>query len=146
MAIGGNGKRWLEVRRCGALSVRYPAPCLKEERGDDQCKGILQVLPDGCDDFRELCRSYQLSLENPVPRILHEVEEQHSTLVTWRVYVHQWIDTDVEHTQLAQHARHAETNGSIDSVELGVGVQYLQEAGLVRERRIASRSRRIRFV
>jgi len=60
--------------------------------------------------------------------------------------MYQWIHTDVEQAKLAQQARHAETNGSINPVEFGVGVQYLQETGLGDERRIASGSRRIRFV
>jgi hypothetical protein len=60
--------------------------------------------------------------------------------------MHQRIHTDVAQSKLTQHARHAETNGSINPVEFGVGVQHLQETGLGDERRIASESRRIRFV
>ena len=86
----------------------------------------------------ELSFRYQLSLENPLPRVLDEVEPQHSTPVTWRVYVDQRIHADVEQPQLSQNARHPETNGPIDAVQLGVGVQDLQETSLGVERRIAS--------
>lgn len=66
----------LLVRRglVATLAVRYPAPRLKVERGDDQCTGILEVLPNSRGEFVELSFPYQFSLENTVPRVLHEVE------------------------------------------------------------------------
>jgi hypothetical protein len=104
------------------------------------------VLPYSRGEFVELSFPYQFSLENPVPRVLHEVEEERSTPVAGRVDMYQRIHANVEQSKLAQHARHAKTDRSINPVKFGVGVQYLQETCLGDERRIASESRWIRFV
>lgn len=114
----GGGVRCLSSRR-------HATPCLKEERGNNERSGVCQVESQSGRQFVKLTLTDQALVEDSMPYVLNELEQQHATRVRRGVYVNHRVHANVGESGVSQHARHPETDGPVDPVQLTVGIQKL---------------------
>jgi len=85
----------------------------------------------------QIVRGDQPLSEQPLAEILDEIEKDRSSRMSWRIGMHDWIDSDLDEARFAKQAWHLATDIQVNPGEPRIGTHHLDEKVPFGNRRIA---------